>query len=441
MPNRINRRDFIKTASVAAAAGYWVAARTDRLSAAAISPNEKLNIAQIGTNNQAAYDLKHVSMVETANIVAICDVDEKLLGATGEKFPKAKLFVDFRKMLDEMDKSIDAVVCACPNHLHAVTASAAMHRKKHVYVEKPLCHTVKEVRTLTELAKQMGVVTQMGTQIHAEPNYRRVVEIVKSGAIGPVSEVHIYCDKTHSAPPPMPTVAEPVPEGLHYDLWVGPAPFRPYNSAWLPAKWRRYWVYGDGTLGDMACHYKDLAFWALDLKYPTKIWAEGPKLDPECCPHDLTVHWQYPARGQQPAVQVSWYDGGRRPPKSAEWGLDEKIAAGVVFVGSKGVLFADYTQHKLLPEKQFAGFVPPPKSIPDSIGHHREWVEACRKNDPSATLCHFDYSGPLSEAVLLGNVAYRSGKSIEWDAKTMQIANAPEAAQFLQYEYRKGWTL
>jgi predicted dehydrogenase len=438
MTSRINRRKFLQT-TAAAGVGYFVASRGS-MSRAAISPNEKLNVAHIGTNNQAAYDLREVSRCENANIVAVCDVDEKLLGVAGEKFPKAKKYVDFRRMLDEMDKSIDAVVCACPNHLHAVTAAYAIHRKKHVYVEKPLCHTVVEARTITEMARSAGVVTQMGTQIHAQPNYRRVVEIIKSGAIGPVSEVHIFCDKTHSAPPPMPTEAEPVPQGLHYDLWVGPAPFHPYNSAWLPAKWRRYWVYGDGTLGDMACHYKDLAFWALDIRTPTKIWAEGPQLDPQCCPHDLTVHWEYPRQGESP-LTLTWYDGGRRPPKSAEWGLDPKLDAGVVFVGSKGVMFADYTKYKLLPEKQFAGFVPPPKTIPDSIGHHREWVEACRKGDVNATLCHFDYSGPLSEAVLLGNVAYRTGKTLEWEAKGLRVTNAPEANQYLQYEYRKGWTL
>lgn len=439
----INRRQFIQGAA-AAGLGYWVAGG---LSArGAVSANEKLSVAIIGTHNRAADNIKEVARVNTANIVALCDVDENLLADTMGRFPKARGFPDFRKMLDVMHKSIDAVLVACPNHTHAVATCAALHLKKHVYCEKPLAHTVFEARTVENLAKKQGVVTQMGTQIHAQSNYRRAVEIVQAGLIGPVHEVHVWCDKTHSADPPMPTEAMPVPAGLNYDNWVGPAEFHEYNSAWLPAKWRRFWPYGDGTLGDMACHFQDLAFWALGLKSPTKIWAEGPTPDAQCCPKALVVHWEYAARGSQPPVTLSWYDGlGARIPKELmeKWHVDPNWKNGVLFIGDKGALFSDYDKHKLLPEKEFADAQMPPKSIPESIGHHREWIEACRANDPDAALCHFDYSGPLTEAVLLGNVAYRTGpeQKLEWDATNLRVTNIPEANRFLQYEYRKGWKL
>ena len=445
MDRGMNRRDFLKGAT-AAGVGYWIASRATP-SRAAISANDKLNVAIIGTHNRAADDIKEVAKVATANIVAFCDVDENLLGQTLSAHPKARGFIDFRNMLDAMHKGIDAVVVAGPNHTHAVATCAALHLKKHVYCEKPLTHTVSEARTVRELANQQRVVTQMGTQIHAQSNYRRAVEILQSGTIGPVHEVHVWCAKTHSIDPPMPTNAEPVPAGLHYDLWVGPAPFRPYNSAWLPAKWRRFWVYGDGTLGDMACHYQDLAFWALKLDAPTKIWAEGPQPDPKCCPKALTVHWEYPARGEMPAVKLSWYDGldAHLPTDVAgQYGVDAaKWPNGVLFIGDKGALVADYDKHKLLPEKEFEGFAGVPHSIPESIGHHREWIEACRHNDPKAALCRFDYSGRLTEAVLLGNVAYRTGPGnvLEWDSKAMRIANNSLAERFLSYKYREGWRL
>ena len=220
-----------------------------------------------------------------------------------------------------------------------------------------------------------------------------------------------------------------------------PCSVPPLQHAYLPASWRRYWAYGDGTLGDMACHYMDLPFWALDLRHPTQISAEGPEPSAECCPSKLTVHYQYPPRGDKPAVKLSWYDGGLKPSKFAEWGLNPKWSSGVMFVGEKGMLFSDYNQHRLYPEKDFKDFVPPPQTIAESIGHHKEWVVACMKNDWKGTTCSFDYSGVLTEAVLLGNVAHRSGKTLEWDAENLKITNAPEAEQFLHYEYRKGWEL
>jgi predicted dehydrogenase len=230
---------------------------------------------------------------------------------------------------------------------------------------------------------------------------------------------------------------------LHYDLWVGPTPFRPYNKAYLPEKWRRYWAFGSGTLGDMGCHYLDLAFWALELKYPTHITTEGPKADAENCPVALAAHWDFPARGDKPAVKLSWYDGGVRPEIYHQWKLNSIPWSrnSVLFIGEKGALLADYGHHALLPENEFKDFTPPKPTIAPSIGHHKEWVEACLKNDPSAPTCRFDYSGPLTETVLLGALANRVGKPIEWDAENLKATNAPEAEPLIKLEYRKGWTL
>jgi predicted dehydrogenase len=293
---------------------------------------------------------------------------------------------------------------------------------------------------VTQTAAKLKRVTQMGTQIHATKNYRRTVELVQSGAIGPVREVHAFCQKSHSAKEDV-VGSAPVPTNLHYDLWIGPSAFRPYNPAYLPETWRRYWNFGEGTLGDMGCHYIDLVYWALNLKYPTRVSAEGPPPHPENCPTELTVHWEFPARGEQPPVKLSWYDGGRMPTAADKWKLDPKWKNGVLFIGDKGALFADYDRHKLFPEKDFADFLPPKPSIPDSIGHHKEWVEACLRNDPAAPLCRFDYSGPLAETVLLGGVAFRLGKTLEWDAENLRATNAPEADSLIRTQYRDGWSL
>jgi predicted dehydrogenase len=280
----------------------------------------------------------------------------------------------------------------------------------------------------------------MGTQIHAGGNYRRVVELVQAGVIGPVRQAHVFCNKSWAATQPV--VGSPeIPKDLHYDLWLGPTAARPYNPAYLPENWRRYWNFGSGTLGDMGCHYLDLAFWALKLKYPTRVWTESPTPHQEFCPTWLIAHWDFPARGDAPPVKLSWYDGGKKPGALADWEIDPKWQDGVFFVGDRGALFADYNIHKLYPEDDFAGFVPPKPTIARSIGHHREWVEACLRNDPSATTCRFDYSGPLTETVLLGTLAHRLGKPLDWDAANLKATNAPEADALIRQPYREGWTL
>ncbi len=439
MSNKKSRRDILK-ASAQITAGFWVAG--SRTFAQSQPAGERLHVGVVGVEAQGAYNINQIVEAGGAEIVALCDVDEKLAGKMRERFPKARFLVDYRKLLDQND--IDAVVVATPDHNHAPASMLALKAGKHVYCEKPLTHTVDECRAVREAAKKYKRVTQMGTQIHAGSNYRRVVEIIRSGAIGPVGEVHVWVGGGIS-PGDRPKDTPPVPEGLHYDLWLGPAPVRPYHPDYIPFHWRGWWDFGGGTLGDMACHYMDLPFWALDLRVPTTVAAEGPPVHPERCPSWLTVRYEYAARGTLPPVKLTWYNGDQRPPQFAEGKIPQDTpkttywGAGVLFVGSKGMLLANYEGHILLPAKDFDGFTPPPKSIPDSVGHHREWIEACKTG--RVTTCNFDYAGALTEAVLLGNVSYRCGQNLEWDSKALKAVNAPQADRYLRHHYRQGWTL
>ncbi len=436
MSHRLNRRRFLKTTGWTSAGALAWGMKTPWVLAQDRSPsaNEKLDIAVVGVGGRGAGDLAGVS---SENIVALCDIDDLRLGKAAEKHPAAKRYNDFRRMLDEMDKQIDAVVVATPDHVHATASVSAMRRGKHCYCEKPLTHNVSEARVAAQVAKENHLATQMGTQIHAGGNYRRVVELIQSGAIGPVHEVHVWCGKSWGGGR-RPTETPPVPKNIHWDLWIGPAPFRPYHPVYIPANWRRWWDFGSGTLGDMACHYMDLPFWALGLRHPTSIEAEGPPVDPETCPVKLIVRYEFPARGDQPGLKLSWYDGENRPPILAERGLPT-WGSGVLFVGGEGMLLADYGRRELYPKEKFAGFQAPEPTIPDSIGHHKEWIEACKTGGP--TTCNFDYSGALTEAVLLGAVAYRVGKRIEWDGENLKARGCAEADQYLRRAYRQGWTL
>jgi predicted dehydrogenase len=433
MSTRLTRRRFLQAAAAGTAG---LAAPLPRALPAAPEkqpPSERLNVAVIGVTNRGGANLRGVAAAG-ANVVVLCDVDENLAGKTRQDFPKAAFEIDFRRVIDRKD--IDAVVVSTPDHNHAVITAAALKAGKHVYCEKPLTHTVFEARRIAELAAKNKRVTQMGTQIHAQNNYRRVVELVQSGAVGPVREVHVWCDRSWGGKD-RPKDTPPVPKGLHWDVWLGPAPERPYNPAYHPFNWRGWWDFGGGTLADMACHYTDLPFWALGLRHPTKVVAEGPPPHKESTAVWLIVHYEFPARGSLPPVRLTWYDGGKKPALLPE-AISPKWKSGVLFVGDRGMLLADYNRHKLLPEKQFAGFQPPKPFIPASIGHHKEWVEACKSGGP--TTCNFNYSGALTEAVLLGNVAYRSGTGFTWNAAELKASEA--AAQALVHkEYRKGWSL
>lgn len=436
----ISRRDMLRTSALAA--GVWTVSGTLTRSQER-SPNEKLNIAAIGVGGRGASD---VNGVAGENIVALCDVDDARAGSTFQKFPKAKQYKDFRLMLDEIHGQIDAVVVGSPDHTHAVAGIMAMQLGKHCYCEKPLTHSVYEARRMAEVAREEKLVTQMGTQIHAGGNYRRVVELVQSGAIGQVQDVHVWLGAKLSGPPTptdmsqpdAPTDRPPVPPSLDWDLWLGPAAFRPYNPAYAPFSWRYWWNFANGQLGDFFCHYCDLAFWALDLRHPLTVEAQGP-VHPESAARWTIAKQEYPARGDLPPVTLNWYNGGPYPALIKETKGIPPWGSAVLFIGSKGMLIANYGQHKLLPEPQYADFQRPEPFIPDSIGHHREWVQACKTGD--STTCNFDYSGALTEAALLCNVALRTGKKLNWDAKNLKAIGCPEADAFIQREYRQGWRI
>jgi predicted dehydrogenase len=433
MSQRLSRRHFLLSTAAAGAAGFGV--KPSLAFEKKLPPSERLRVGAIGIAGQGFGVLRAIEG-GGAEIVALCDVHESRKQVIEERkhYPKAKFYPDFRKLIDA--GGLDAVMIATPDHSHAIPTLTALRANLHVFCEKPLTHTVEEARLVAQTTAKMKRVTQMGTLIHAGENYRRVVELIRANAIGPVREVHVWVGKDWGGGD-RPKDKPPVPAGLHYDLWLGPAPYRPYNPSYLPAEWRRWWDFGGGTLNDMACHYVDLPFWALDLRHPTHVEAEGPKPHPEGACHALIVKYKFPARGKQPAVDLTWYDGGKRPKLLTEkklppWG------DGVLFVGERGMLLCDYGRRKLLPEKDFKDFVAPKPSIPASIGHYKEWVEACKSG--GKTTCNFDYSGALTESVLLGTVAYRLGKGFDWDGKTLK-ASEPGAEKYVKKEYRKGWSL
>jgi predicted dehydrogenase len=430
---------MLRTAAVAA--GVWTT--YGRLNfAQSNSPNEKLNIAAIGVGGRGGDD---VNGCAHENLVALCDVDEARAAVNFEKFPQAKRYKDFRRMLDEMHGQIDAVVVGSPDHTHAPAGVMAMKLGKHCYCEKPLTHSVYEARMMATIAHENKLVTQMGTQIHEGSNYRRAVELVQSGAIGSVGEVHVWLGANFSGPaqptdmsqPDAPKDQPPVPATLDWDLWLGPAAYRPYHTDYAPFHWRYWWNFANGQLGDFFCHYCDLAFWALKLGHPTTIEARGP-VHPESTARWTIARQEYPSRGDLPPVSLHWYNGGAYPELVKERQIPQWGSA-VLFIGSKGMLIADYGNHQLLPEAQYADFKRPDPFIPDSIGHHREWTEACKTGGP--TTCNFDYSGALTEAALLCNVALRTGKKLTWDAAKLEASNCPEAAALIRREYREGWTL
>jgi predicted dehydrogenase len=446
MALRSHRRDFLRSSAALGAlagTGYF----TSSALAEPKGANEKVNIAFVGTAGRAGDNLNELlaGSKDQVNIVAYADVDARNAANMAKRMPEAKGYKDWRKMFDESHKSMDAVLVGCTDHVHAPAAAMGMSLGKHCYCEKPLTHTVKEARHLATLAKEKKLATQMGTQIHATDNYRRVVELVKTGVVGPVEEVHVWVGGGGWSNGKFNT-GKPVPEYLDWDLWQGPAAEHPYTDNVHPANWRSFWEYGGGMLSDLGCHRMDLAHWALDLRHPTTCWAEGPSPDPVGPPSTMKAFWEYPKRGEVPAVKLTWYHGGLRPEILGTYkeldGSPVKFGDGVLFVGKEGAIYGDYGSLRILPVEKFARVrigIPEDKRIPNSIGHHKEWVKAIQTG--SETTCNFDYSGALTEAVLLGIVAYRVGKKLEWDAKSLKATNCPEADKFITKEYRKGWAI
>ena len=432
MSNRMNRRRMLRNTTLA---GVGLLVSGGRAGAEGQSPNEKLNVAVIACGGRGASNLAAVA--KTENIVALCDADERRAAASFNKYPNVKKYFDYRKMLDEMDKQIDAVVVSTPNHVHAPASVTAMRMGKHAYCEKPLTHSLHEARVAARVAAEKKLATQMGTQIHATANFRRIVELVQSGAIGPVRRCHLWL-RGGGCAGDRPKETPPVPDGLHWDTWLGPAPYRPFHPCYVPHDWHYWWDFGGGAFGNMGCHYVDLAFWALKLRYPKTIEAEGSPVHPESTPCQFSVRYEFAARGDMPPVTLTWNHGRDNPPPIF---TEEKFPgwAWGVFVGDDGMLLASYPKRMLWPETKFADFQPPEPTIPDSIGHHQEWIRACKTGEP--TTCNFDYSGAVTETVLLGNIAYRVGQKLQWDPENLKFPNCPEAEQYLQREYREGWTL
>jgi predicted dehydrogenase len=434
---RVNRRRFLQGCA-AASVGYWIG--ISQHATRAEPANEKLHIAVIGCGNRGAANIRAVS---SQNIVALCDVDERSAAQAFNEFPKAKKYFDFRRMFDELHQQIDAVVVSTPDHTHAPASVLAMKLGKHVYCEKPLCHSIFEARVMAETAGKMKVATQMGNQHHW--GYRRVVEIVRSGVLGTIREVHAWSDRKFSGGE-RPQDKPPVPSHLHWDEWLGPAPERPYHPAYHPFRWRGWWDFGTGSLGDMGCHILDAAVWALALDKALSITVEteGPPVHPESTPPWLIVRYTFPARGDLPSISLTWYDGGKLPPPEVTSNL-KLPSNGSLFVGEKGKLLVPHGgQPSFLPEGLADDFrsVAAKVAIPaPTEGHHGEWLQACKSGQIPGS--HFGYAARLTEIVLLGNVAYRvgPGRKIEWDVATMRAKNCSEAERFVRREYRRGWSL
>jgi predicted dehydrogenase len=406
------------------------------------SPNERLNVAAIGAGGKGYAD---ITGCDSENIVALADVDWKNAAKTFERFPKAARYRDFREML-EKDKSIDAVTVTTADHTHYYIAMVAMQLGKHVYLQKPLCHSVGEVRRLLAAAKRLGVATQMGNQGHSSDGTRKLCELVWSGAIGNVKEVHAWSDRPiwpQGIAGALP--AEPVPDTLAWDLWLGPATPRPFNAGYTPFKWRGWWDFGCGALGDMGCHILDPANWALDLANPTRIECvkqEGRSAD--CYPQKTVVKFDFPATAKRGPVTVFWYDGGWLPPLPEGVPEGTKLGDGKngsLFVGEKGIATTGMLGEgtRLLPDALMADYKEPSQLLTRSPGHYRDWIRACKGGDPACS--RFEYSVPLTEWVLLGALSQRFDGPLEWDARAMKVTNRAEANAFLDPAPRAGWAI
>jgi len=436
---KMSRRDFMGAA--AAVAAFTIVPRHVLGGPNNAAPSEKLNIAGIGSGGMGG---GNINACRGENIVALCDVDDKQAEGTFKRFPNAKKYRDFRKMLDEQ-KDIDAVIVATPDHTHAVAAMAAMKRGKHVYVQKPLTRTVYEARALTEAAREYNVATQMGNQGHSGEGVRLICEWIWDGAIGPVREVNAWTDRPiWPQGIDRPKDKHDVPSTLDWDLWLGPAPWRPYvgNKTYCPFNWRGWWDFGCGALGDMACHLLDPVFSALKLGYPASVEACATKVNNETFPLASIVRYEFPARGDMPPVKLNWYDGGMKPPRPEELEPGRRMTS-VIFIGDKGKLMCgEYGDRpRLIPESKMKEYKRPPKTLPRVKGSHEQnWIDACKGGEPACS--NFDYSGPFTESVVMGNLAIRRlGKKLLWDGKNMEVTNDDEANEYVNPPYRNGWSL
>lgn len=419
-----------------------------------VSPNERLNVAGVGVGGMGKGNLDACT---TENIVALCDVDDDYAAKTYAAFPNAKTFRDYRKMFDTMAKDIDAVIVATPDHTHAPISIAAMRAGKHVYCQKPLAHSVAEVRAMMAAAKESGVQTQMGNQGHSSEQIRELCEWVDSGVIGDIREVHAWSDRPVGGDPwsnfpvvARPTDTPPVPDTLDWDLWLGPAPQRPYHPAYLPLTWRGWWDFGTGALGDMGCHILDPAFWALKLGAPTSVEATTTHwekdISAETYPRASIVRYQFPARGAMVPLSLTWYDGRLLPPIPRDFAPRQRFEGnGALLVGDKGSLI--HGSHgagmlRVLPRGLGKSLEKPVQTLPrvKDNAHEQDWIRACKDGNPASS--HFEYGGALTEMVLLGVLAMRvKDTKLMWDGAAMQFTNNDEANALLNPPRREGWEL
>ncbi|MBN2475880.1 MAG: Gfo/Idh/MocA family oxidoreductase [Pirellulales bacterium] len=422
---------MLKT-TAAVGAGFWLGVGPK---ASAASPNEKLNVACIGVGGRGS---ANVGGLAGENIVALCDVDEQRAAKNFQKFEKAKKYHDFRKMLDEMDKTIDAVAVSTPDHTHFHPARRAMLMGKHCYCEKPLAHSAWECRELTKIAKKMNVATQLGNQRHANGGMRRTVEAVRAGVVGPIKEVYCFIGGNRGMPA-MPTEFPPVPPHLHWDLWLGPAKERPYSPAYCPYDWRFWWDFGTAETGNWGCHILDIPFWALKLKYPRRVdLDEVPApadVDPQRTPKSMKTRLEFPAEQGHGELVLHWWHTTSSEAVFKEYGADG--GGNTLFVGEKGTITAGFNGYQA---RLSDGSRPdqPEETIPASPGFHREWINAC-KGGPRSSCDLVDYTGPLAEAVLLANTAFRAGGGFDWDAQQLKASGNPKADDYIFPEFREGW--
>lgn len=447
MSIKSSRREFLRS-STYAGVSIWIAGRASAQGVK--SPNDRIRFACIGVGGKGDSDSRDAARF--GDIVAICDVDENTLNGAGARWPNAKRYHDFRKMLDEMGSGIDAVTVSTPDHCHAPAAAMAMQLGKHTFCQKPLTHTIHEARRLGEIARQKRVATMMGNQGTANKGVRQAAAMIRAGVVGPAKEVHVWTNRPIWAQGiSRPAPSEP-PSSLHWDLWRGPAPERPYSAAtqndyppnkgnagvYHPFGWRGWWDFGTGALGDMACHTMNMPFMALDLRDPIAVQAETSGHNGDSYPNWSIIQYDFPATGSRPAVTLTWYDGGKVPPKEILQG-QKPSSSGCLVIGEKGTLYSpnDYgAEFKL-----FGNATPIEVTYPESPGHFEEWVRAI-KGGPAAMSNFPDYAGPLTETVLLGNLAvWTTGKRIEWDARQMRARNAPEAQHMVRKEYRPGYSI
>jgi len=455
MTESIDRRAFLGGAAGAVAA-FTVVPSHVLAGAAGQRPSDKLNLAAIGIGGMGA---SNINACSTENFVALCDVDDGYAGKVFNRFPNARKYKDFRVMLDKEDKNVDGVIIATPDHTHGVVAMACLQHRKHIYLQKPLAHSIYEVRKLTEAAREAKVQTQMGNQGHSSDEIRMLNEWIQDGAIGPVHEVYAWTDRPVGGDPwsDFPIMARPketpdVPKTLDWDLWLGPARYRPYHPIYHPMSWRGFWDFGTGPLGDMGCHIIDPAFWVLNLGQPTRVEATTTHYQPdvaaETFPRASIIRYEFPARGDMPPVKLTWTDGRLMPPRPRDLEPGRRLeGSGALFLGEKGTIL--HGSHgaggvRIIPETKMRAYKRPERTLPrvkgGQSGHEQDWIRACKDGKPASS--SFEYGGPLTEMVLLGVLAMRfKDMPLEWDSANLKVTNLPEADTLIHPPFRDGWTL